>query len=251
MQYHLNSDIRRLAYDQTPGRAPGVMFLGGFNSDKSGTKALYLEDWAKRTGRAYLRFDYSGHGASSGDPAEGSIGDWYEDALSILDGLTEGPQILVGSSMGGWIALLLALRVPAKVAGLVTISAAPDFTEEKYWSGFTEAERATLDRDGRIEIPSDYGDGPYLITKRLIEDGRRHLVLAAPLPLPMPARFLHGTADTAIETTTALRLFNHATGPDIRLLLVKDADHRFSTPECLALIGATVADVAGQSTSSV
>lgn len=249
IQSHLNSDIRRIAYDQTTGQQPGVVFLGGFRSDKTGNKALYLEDWAKRTGRGYLRFDYSGHGESSGDFAAGSIGDWYEDALSILDGLTDGPQILVGSSMGGWIALLLALRVPAKVAGLVTIAAAPDFTEEKYWTGFTEAERERLDRDGQVDVPSDYADGPYLITKRLIEDGRRHLVLNQPMPLPMPTRFLHGTADTAVATSTALRLFEHATGPDIRLTLVKDADHRFSTPECLALIGAAVEDVIGRSLS--
>lgn len=243
MAQQFQSEIRRLAYDQTPGKGPGVVFLGGFRSDKSGNKALFLEDWAKKNGRAYLRFDYTGHGESSGDFLEGSIGDWAEDAASIVEGLTKGPQILVGSSMGGWIALLLARRMPERIAGLVTIAAAPDFTEEKYWQGFTDAQRATLNREGRIEVPSEYDDGPYIVTRHLIEDGRRHLVLNEPLPLSMPVRFLQGTADTAVSQRTALRLFDRASGADIRLTLVKDADHRFSTPECLALIGETVDQV--------
>ncbi len=159
--------------------------------------------------------------------------------------LTEGPQVLVGSSMGGWIALLLAKARHARVAALVGIAAAPDFTEDSMWAQATEAQRATLMRDGRFELPSDYADQPYVITRRLIEEGRQRLVLRDPLPLPFPVRLLQGTADTDVPPSVALRLLDHATGPDIRLTLVKDADHRFSTPECLDLIARTVAEVAG------
>ncbi|CAN0569527.1 unnamed protein product, partial [Ectocarpus sp. 12 AP-2014] len=134
------NDVRKLAYDQTQGTGPGVVFLGGFRSDKEGTKALYLEEWAKAAGRAFLRFDYSGHGASSGDFLDGSIGEWAEDAAAVLGGLTQGKQILVGSSMGGWISLLLARQMPEKIAGLVTIAAAPDFTEDGYWEKFDSAQ---------------------------------------------------------------------------------------------------------------
>lgn len=243
MVQHFQSEIRRLAYDQTPGEGPGIVFLGGFRSDKSGTKALHLESWAKEEGRAFLRFDYSGHGESSGDFLKGSIGVWTEDAAAIIDALTNGPQILVGSSMGGWIALLLATRMPERVAGIVTISAAPDFTEEKYWQDLTEKQRAILDGDGSIEVPSDYDDGPYVITRTLVEDGRNHLVLTKPLSLSMPVRLLHGTADTAVSQATAIRLFDHIKGSNIRLTLVKGADHRFSTPACLSLITASIQQV--------
>lgn len=237
------SEIRHLAYDQTDGRGPGIVFLGGFHSTRNGTKALFLEDWAKSKGRAFLRFDYSGHGDSSGAFQDGSIGNWTNDAAAILDGLTKGPQVLVGSSMGGWIAMLLAKRMPEKIKGIVTIAAAPDFTEEKYWSGFTEEQRQRLQTVGHIEVESAYDDGPYIITRHLIEDGRNHLLFSGPLRLPMPVRSLHGTADEAVETSTALRLFEHATGADIRLTLVKGADHRFSTPECLRLIAAAIDEV--------
>lgn len=232
---------RRLAYDLTPGDGPAVVFLGGFRSDKEGTKALHLEAWARTAGRGFLRFDYSGHGQSSGDFLEGSIGDWAEDARAALS-LVEGPVVLVGSSMGGWISLLLARSMPDRVKGLVTIAAAPDFTEDSMWAGFTEAERSQLQDKGVVYLPSDYGD-PYPITRRLIEDGRRHLVLRDALRLPMPTRFLQGTADSDVDLTVALRLLDHAEGPDIRLTLVKGADHRFSDPDCLALIERSVDEV--------
>lgn len=234
---------RRIAYDRTEGTGPGVVFLGGFKSDKEGTKALALEEWAKRRGRAFLRFDYSGHGSSSGNFLDGSMGDWFQDARAALTGLTVGPQVLVGSSMGGWISLLLARECPGKVAGLVTVAAAPDFTEDLMWAGFSEAERRDLTERGRIEQPSDYSDEPYVITRRLIEEGRNRLVLRAPLDLPFPVRFLQGTADVDVPVAVALRLLDHVTGPDIRLTLVKGADHRFSTPECLALIERSVEKV--------
>jgi len=233
---------RRIAYHRSPGAGPGVVFLGGFRSDMEGTKALHLEAWAQRRGRAFLRFDYSGHGQSSGAFEDGAIGDWAEDSLAAIEALTEGPQVLVGSSMGGWIALLAARARPGRVAGLVGIAAAPDFTATME-AAFTEADRRSLADRGVLERPSDYAPEPYIFTRRLFEDGRRNLVLASPLHFPFPVRLLQGTADTDVEPSVALRLLNHATGPDIRLTLVKDADHRFSTPACLALIERSVEDL--------
>ncbi|GGO51349.1 Pimeloyl-ACP methyl ester carboxylesterase [Roseovarius pacificus] len=237
---------RKLAYHQTAGKAPGVVFLGGFKSDMEGTKAVHLEDWARRTGRAFLRFDYSGHGQSSGAFVDGCIGDWAGDAMTVIRDLTDGPQVLVGSSMGGWISLLCAREMPDKVAGLVTIAAAPDFTEDSMWAGFNGAQRAELQDRGQVALPSDYGE-PYIITRRLIEDGRNHLVLRDPLPLPFPVRFLQGTADEDVEMSVALRLLEHAQGPDMRLTLVDGADHRFSDPDCLALIEEAVGQVLARS----
>jgi pimeloyl-ACP methyl ester carboxylesterase len=241
-----HSGIRNLAYSQTAGAGPGVVFLGGFRSDKEGTKAIYLEDWAQRRGRAFLRFDYSGHGQSSGDFLDGAIGDWFEDAVAIIEALTEGPQVLVGSSMGGWISLLIARERPDLVAGLVTIAAAPDFTEDGMWAGFDEDQRADLARLGRVELPSEYSDGPYVITHRLIEEGRTRLVLRDALSLPFPTRFLQGADDADVDLSVAYRLMDHATGDDMRLTVVKGADHRFSSPECLAMIVHAVDDVSSR-----
>ncbi len=238
------SEIRRLAYDQTPGEGPGIVFLGGFNSTKEGTKAQHLEAWARRTGRACLRFDYSGHGASQGDFRDGTISAWVQDAAQIIEALTKGRQVIVGSSMGGWIACLLARRMPQKFAGLVTIAAAPDFTENRYWADFSDDLKWKLERDGFVEVESPYDEAPYIITKKLIEDGRKNLVLNEPLSLPFPTRILHGTSDKAIPVSTAEQLFSHATGPDIRLLLVKGADHRFSAPDCLDIITNAIDEIA-------
>ena len=234
---------RRIAFDRLAGTSPGVVFLGGLRSDKEGTKALALEAWAKAQGHAFLRLDYSGHGQSSGDFRDGSIGDWFEDAREAVRALTDGPQVLVGSSMGGWIALLMAREYPEKVAGLVTVAAAPDFTEDGMWAEFSEAQRAELREKGQVALPSDYSDEPYIITRRLIEDGRERLVLRSPLDLPMPVRMLQGTADADVPVPVAVRLIEHVSGPDIRLTLVKDADHRFSTPDCLKLIELSVLKV--------
>lgn len=234
---------RRIAFHKTGGPGPGVVFLGGFRSDMEGTKALFLQDWAQNHGRAFLRLDYSGHGQSSGAFEDGAIGDWFEDALAVLASQTEGPQVLVGSSMGGWIALLLARAVPDRVAGLVGIAAAPDFTEDSIWAGFSPDQRAALLAEGRIDLPSDYADVPYVITRRLIEEGRTRLVLRTPLHLPFPVRLLQGTADADVPVTVAMRMLDHATGPDIRLTLAKGADHRFSSPSCLAMIASAVGDI--------
>jgi len=233
----------KLAYHQTAGEGPGVVFLGGFKSDMSGTKAIYLEDWAKRAGRAFLRFDYTGHGDSSGAFEDGCIGDWARDAAAAISALTEGPQVLVGSSMGGWISLLTARAMPERVHGLVGVAAAPDFTADSMWDGFDAEQRATLERDGKVEEPSEYSDEPYVITKRLIDDGWDQLVLRAPLALPFPVRLLQGTADEDVDVSVALRLLDHAEGDDVQLKLVKGADHRFSDEACLAMILKAVEEV--------
>ncbi len=232
---------RTIAYHLTDGTGPIVVFLGGFKSDMNGTKAVFLEDWAKKSGRAFLRFDYSGHGESSGDFEDGCIGDWFDDATAMLD-LIAGPVVLVGSSMGGWISLQIARAMPRRVAGLVTIAAAPDFTEDGFWAGFDDAQKAEMAAEGRVAVPSEYGD-PYIITKRLIQDGRDRFVLRTPLALPFPVRFLQGTADTSVSTATALKLFEHADGTDMRLTLVDGADHSFSDGGCLELIVASIEEV--------
>lgn len=235
---------RKLAYHRTEGQGPCVVFLGGLKSDMQGTKAVFLEDWARKEGRAFLRFDYSGHGESSESFTDGCIGDWAEDTFEAVSSLTEGPIIPVGSSMGGWQSLLLCQAMPERIAGLVTIAAAPDFTEDGYWANFSEAEKRQLEEVGQVELPSDYME-PYIITKRMIEDGRQRLVLRDPLDLPFPVRFLQGTADTAVSVETAVRLLEHATGPDMQLKLVKDADHRFSDGPCLGLIVEALKEILG------
>ncbi len=239
----ITAQNRQIAYHKTEGAAPTVVFLGGFRSDMDGTKAIHLEAWAKSRGRAFLRLDYSGHGQSSGDFLDGSIGDWAEDAEQAITELTRGPVVLVGSSMGGWISLILATRLKEKICGIVGIASAPDFTEDDMWDGFDAVQRVQLAQQGHVALPSDYSDEPYIITRRLIEDGRNNLVLRSPLALPYPVRFLQGTADTDVDVSVALRLLDHASGDDIRLTLVKDADHRFSTPDCLALIETSVVQV--------
>ena len=235
---------RKLAYHRTEGRGPCVVFLGGLMSDMQGTKAIYLEEWARREGRAFLRFDYSGHGESSGAFTDGCIGDWAEDTADAVGTLTEGPIVPVGSSMGGWQALLLARAQPEKVAGIVTIAAAPDFTEDGYSASFTDAQKQQLEDEGQVDLPSDYME-PYVVTKRMIEDGRTQLVLRSPLSLPFPTRFLQGTADTAVSVATAVQLLEHAQGRDMQLRLVKDADHRFSDGPCLGLMLEALDEVLG------
>ena len=234
--------VRRIAYHKTEGQGPCVVFLGGLKSDMEGTKALHLEDWARARGQAFLRFDYSGHGQSSGSFEEGCIGDWHEDTLAAVDALTEGAIVPVGSSMGGWQALLLAKARATRIKGMVTIAAAPDFTEDGYWANFTDAQKAQLEAEGQVALPSDYME-PYIVTKRMVESGRENLVLRDALPLPFPVRCLQGTDDSAVSTETALRLLDHATCDDMRLTLVKDADHRFSDEACLSLIEAAVEEV--------
>ena len=232
---------RSIAYHRIGGTGPGLVFLGGFKSDMGGTKAVHLEHWARTQGRAFLRFDYSGHGESSGDFTDGCISEWADDAFAAISRLTEGPQILVGSSMGGWISLLMAKRMPEKIAGLVTIAAAPDFTEDSMWGSFTDAQKSELEA-GQVALPSDYGE-PYIITKKLIEDGRTQLVLREPLPLSFPVRMLQGTDDTDVDMSVALRLIAHSTGDDMRLVVLKGGDHRFSDPVALKLVEDAIRNV--------
>ena len=181
-----------IAYRTVEGKPPGVMFLGGFMSDMTGTKATALEAHCRGAGRAFVRFDYSGHGESGGAFRDGTIGAWRDDALAVLDGVARGPQVLVGSSMGGWVMLLVALARPERVAGLVGIAAAPDFTEDLIWSTLDDETRQRLTETGAIELPCDYDDDPYPITMGLIEEARSHLLLHAPIPLDCPIHLLQG-----------------------------------------------------------
>lgn len=206
----------------------------------TGLKAQYVESWALAHGRACVRFDYRGHGASSGSFERLGIGDWFADAREVLERLTHGPQILAGSSMGGWIALLLARAMPGRVAGLVGLAAAPDFTEDGIVPALSATQCQELEATGRIELPSEYSDEPYPITRHLIEDGRRHLVLRSPISAPFPVRLLHGTEDLDVPQSVALRLLEVMDGPDVRLTLIKGAGHRLSEPGELALLGQTL-----------
>jgi hypothetical protein len=228
-----------LAWRRRAGRGPGVVFLGGFNSDMTGTKAEELSAFCAAEGWAFLRFDYSGHGESGGRFADGTIGRWAEDAALVLDRLTDGPQVLVGSSMGGWIALLLALRRPGRVAALVGIAAAPDFTARIAETLPAEA-REAIAREGVWHRPSAYGD-PYLITRALLEEGERHMLLRGAIPLSAPVRLLHGQRDPDVPWELSLHVAAAVESDDVRVVLVKDGDHRLSRPQDLALLRRTVA----------
>src|SRR5476651_2877979 len=181
-------DGNTVAYARTEGRAPTIVFLGGFRSDMTGTKAVALEAWAKKSGRAFLRFDYLGHGQSSGRFEDGTIGRWLDDSLAAIDALTSGKLVLVGSSMGGWLSLLAARARPERLAGLVLIAAAPDFTERMLLAGLSPDDRIRLERNGRLERPSQYSPEPSVFTWKLIEEGRNHLLLDKPPALPCPVR---------------------------------------------------------------
>ncbi len=238
-------DGTRLAWIMHPGRGPTIVFLPGFHSDMTGDKATGLAAYAARHGHAMLRFDYSGHGASDGAFLDGSIGTWAADALAVIDALTTGQIILVGSSMGGWIALLTAIARPERVAALVGIAAAPDFTERLMWDAMAPPERATLLRDGVLWVPSQYGD-PTPITRRLIEDGRARRVLDAPIPFTGPVRLLHGQADPDVPWELALTIASTVTSTDVAVTLVKDGDHRLSRPQDLALLYRTIGGLLGE-----
>jgi pimeloyl-ACP methyl ester carboxylesterase len=234
-----------LAYAQLAGAAPMVAFLGGFRSDMEGTKALFLRDWCAARGQAFLRLDYAGHGASGGAFEEGCISAWTEDAAAVIEARGGGELLLVGSSMGAWIALHLARRWPARLAGLIGLAAAPDFTSELMWPAFDEAQRATILREGVLCLPSAYGE-PVPITRRLIEDGAAMRVLDAPIPLACPVRLLQGMADPDVPWRHAIRLMETLAAGDARLTLIKDGDHRLSRDSDLALLGATIGELLGE-----
>ena len=230
---------RRL--DRSDGKLPGVVFLGGFASDMTGTKASALDGVCAGRGQAYLRFDYFGHGRSSGAFRDGTVGRWADDALAVIDALTAGPQVLVGSSLGGWIMLLAALARPQRIAGLVGVAAAPDFTEDLIWSKTTPEIRERLRRDGVWLEPSADAGQPTPIALELIEEGRRHLLLRGRIAIDRPVRLLHGMADPDVPWRTALRLAERLEGDDVVVTLVKDGDHRLSRDADLDLLFAAVA----------
>jgi pimeloyl-ACP methyl ester carboxylesterase len=222
---------------------PGVMFLGGFKSDMKGAKASFLDDWARREGRALLRFDYSGHGESGGRFEDGAIGDWLEESLAVFDSSTQGPQILVGTSMGGWIALLLALRLieaGRTPHALVLIAPAVDFTEELLWKSAGEEARRAIMADGVWLRPSTYAPEPTPITRRLVEEGRAHLLLGAPIRTYAPVHILQGMRDEDVPYAHALRLVDCLSADPVSLSLIVDGDHRLSRPQDLAHLVATL-----------
>ena len=231
---YLNGPHGRIAYRKSAGSGPGVVWLGGFRSDMLGTKASFLDDLMRKAGRAFLRFDYSGHGESAGAFEDGSVGEWAADAAAAFDALTEGPQILVGSSMGGWIATLLAKQRPERIAGIIFIAPAPDFTEALMWPAFSERQRDAIMREGRLEQPSDYTDEPEIITRKLIEDGRNHLVMTGgPIPIRCPVRILQGMQDDAVPWRHAAAFAEAIASDDVEMILTKNGDHRLSEPEDL------------------
>jgi pimeloyl-ACP methyl ester carboxylesterase len=234
---------------QGPGRGPGLVWLGGFKSDMQGTKALALDAWAKEHGRAAVRFDYSGHGESGGDFAEGTIGRWLEESVAVFKRFCEGPQVVIGSSMGGWMALLLAREIrkrsgKATLAGLVLIAPAPDFTEELMWKNFPAHVKQEIETKGVWLRPSDYGDGsPYPITQNLIEEGRNHLLLGGAIDVGCPVRILQGAQDPDVPWQHAFALTHRLPADDVVLTLIQDGDHRLSRPQDISRILAAVAEM--------
>ncbi len=228
-----------VAYERHPGSSPEVLFLGGFASDMTGTKALYLDAHCRARGRAFTRFDYQGHGASSGRFEDGTIGRWVADALAVLDRVVQGPAVLVGSSMGGWIMLLLALARPERVKGLIGIAAAPDFTERLMRETMTPEERQTLARDGVLLQPSDYGE-PLRITRELLDEGRDHLLLDQAIAIGCPVHLLHGQADPDVPFELSLELADRLESRAVTLELVKDGDHRLSREADLRRLAAAL-----------
>ncbi len=244
----IREDGETIAYLRRGGKSPGLVWLGGFHSDMNGTKAQALDAWAESRGHAYLRFDYFGHGASSGAFRDGTITRWRDDALAVLDRLCDGPQVLVGSSMGAWIALLAALTRPEKVAALLLLAPAADFTEALVWHRMSPDIRAEVMERGEWQRASAYGDGPYPITRALIEDGRRHLLLDAPIELGCPVHILQGMKDPDVPWEHALRLLDKLSG-NPTLTLIKNSDHRLSTPEDLTRIAAALDAILAGETS--
>lgn len=244
LRYLSRPDGTRLAYCATRAQnpqKPGILFCGGFRSDMTGTKAVALEQAARQQGLGYVRFDYFGHGQSDGDFLDGTIGRWKEDTLSILREVCgPTPQIVVGSSMGGWLATLAALALPDRTAGLVLIAPALDFTEDLMWAGMTEAQRAVLLRDGILREPSQYSDQPYEYTLKLITEGRDHMILKPGIVYDKPVRILQGMEDPDVPYQHAVKTAAAFQGGDTRLTLLRDGDHRLSRPQDLELLTSTV-----------
>ena len=244
------SSRRHIAVRARAGRPPGLFWLGGFNSDMRGTKALALDEWAAEHGRACVRFDYSGHGESGGAFIDGTIGRWLDESRAVFEQFCRGPQVVIGSSMGGWMALLLArafARRPANqatVAGLVLIAPAPDFTEQLMWNGFSDEIREEITTRGVWIRPSEYGDGtPYPITRALIEEGRNHLLLGSAIEVGCPVRILQGAQDPDVPWQHAFALAHRLPAEDVVLTMIQDGDHRLSRPQDIARMLAAVAEI--------
>lgn len=239
---------RRIAVRARAGGGPGLFWLGGFNSDMKGTKALALDAWAAEHGRACVRFDYSGHGESGGKFADGTIGRWLDESIAVFSQFCEGPQVVIGSSMGGWMALLLARELAtgaasrASLAGLVLIAPAPDFTEVLMWNGFAPEVRDEIMTRGVWHRPSEYGD-PYPITRALIEEGRNHLLLGSKIEIGCPVRILQGAQDPDVPWQHAFALAHRLPSDDVVLTMIQDGDHRLSRPQDIARMIAAVAEI--------
>jgi pimeloyl-ACP methyl ester carboxylesterase len=253
MEVGTGEAAREIAVRARAGRPPGIFWLGGFKSDMRGTKAEALAAHAAKTGQAYVRFDYSGHGESGGPFEAGTVSRWLEETLAVFERVARGPQIVVGSSMGGWIALLLARALTArgkggaaKMAGLVLIAPAPDFTETLMWAQMSPEVRREIEEKGAWLRPSQYGDGPYPITRALIEDGRNHLLLDRPIEIGCPVRILQGVLDPDVPWRHALKLVSCLAQDDVVLTLVKDGDHRLSRPEDLERLLRVVDELSGE-----
>ncbi len=233
----------RLAYRLTRGRGPTVVFLGGFRSDMTGNKARAIDQWCEQRGQSFVRFDYQGHGQSTGEFVDCTIGMWSKDALTVVDELTEGPLILVGSSMGGWIMSLVARARPERIAGLVGIAVAPNFTSEIMWPAMNQESRDRITRDGVLMVPSQYDDEPYPITLKMINDGASHDVLSSPIKIDCPVRLLHGLVDPDVPWEMSLKLANAIAGDDVVVSLIKEGDHRLSKPHELDRMLAAIGEV--------
>jgi pimeloyl-ACP methyl ester carboxylesterase len=245
------SAARKIAVRARTGSTPGLFWLGGFNSDMRGTKALALDAWAAEHDRACVRFDYSGHGESGGALIEGTIGRWLEESVAVFERFCAGPQVVIGSSMGGWMALLLAReiasreRIRASLAGLVLIAPAPDFTEQLMWNSFSPEVQNEIRTNGVWLRPSQYGE-PYPITRALIEEGRNHLLLGSAIDVGCPVRILQGAQDPDVPWQHAFALAHRLPSDDVVLTMIQDGDHRLSRPQDIARIIAAVAEI-GQS----
>jgi pimeloyl-ACP methyl ester carboxylesterase len=220
-----------------------VLFLGGFKSDMMGTKATYLETFCQNRNQTFTRFDYFGHGISSGQFTQGTIGYWLADTLAMIDEITEGPLILVGSSMGGWLMILAALARPERIKGLIGMASAPDFTEELIWASLTESQRLSFVRQGVIQVPSQYENQGFPITLQLIEEGRSHLILSKELPIQCPVHLIHGNEDQDVPPELSLRLAKSINSSTITLTLIKGGDHRLNTPLALQRLSSLLNEI--------
>ena len=243
---HIN-DSQRLAYHKIDGKKPGLIFLCGHGSDMHGTKSIYMENWAREHGHGFIRFDYRGHGQSDGNFLDLAISDWTEDALAVIDKLTEGPQILIGSSLGGWIMLNAACVRPDRIAGLIGIAAAPDFTKELIWDTLDSDAQLAMKQTGHLSLPNPYAEEPVIYPYHLVEDGAAHLHLQnGTISITAPVRLLHGMQDEEVPWNTASRIMEKLASDDVILHLDKAATHRFSEPSQLEMLGQKATDLLAQ-----